>query len=255
MRRPKGSDSVKQPRALLFDCGDTVLQLEELDVERGVARLFGLAGNPRGVRPETFLGVVSKLQADWRQRTDQSMLEGSFAALLRNAADRLGLIFEQEMGELERAFWSAASRMTPTPGIGELLEDAAEHGLACAILSNAIFTEATLRGELRRHGLEDYFSFVMCSTDYGMQKPHPELFATAAGRFALAPEDIWFLGDSLHCDVTGALGAGMQAVWYNPLELPKEMDVTPTAECRHWNQVALWLDDLTLAPPPGRTRG
>jgi putative hydrolase of the HAD superfamily len=255
LRGPEGAGNVKQPRALVFDCGDTLMTLDELDVERGAQRLFALAGNPRGVRLPAFLAAVDKLQADWRRRTEQSMLEGAFASLLRNAADRLGLIFERTMDELEEEFWQAAARMTPTPGIRELLDDAADQGIPCGILSNAIFSEHTLRSELRRHELEKHFVFVMTSTDYGMQKPHPELFATVAGRLALAPEDIWFLGDSLQCDIAGALEAGMQAVWYNPLELPKDMDVTPTAECRDWNQVALWLDDLSLAPPPGRTRG
>lgn len=228
---------MRPPRALLFDYGDTLLHIRALDLERGVEQLFRMAGNPRRSHPESMLRIVARLQNDWQRRTSTAQLEASFAGLLRHAAGRLGLIFEQPMEDLEWAFWQAAVEVEPTAGIETLLETAVDRGLPCGIVSNSIFTGATLRRQLEISGLAEPFRFIMASVDYCLQKPHPELFATAAAIMGAEPADIWFLGDSLVCDIAGANEAGMQSIWYNPLELPRQEAIEPVAHVSDWMQV------------------
>ena len=134
---------VNVPKGLLFDCGDTVMRLDELDIARGGTRLFELADNPRAATPAQMLELIARLQKDWQSRVEESMLEFSFLALWRHATARLGLILAVEEAEIERIFWDAAARASPEPGIERALDAADRRGLPCAILSNSIFTERT----------------------------------------------------------------------------------------------------------------
>ena len=83
------------------------------------------------------------------------------------------------------------------------------------MISNAAITGATLLGQLEELGFKNRFEFVMSSGDYGVRKPHPLIFQTAARRLQLETEAVWYVGDSYKHDVEGALAAGMTPVWYN----------------------------------------
>jgi HAD superfamily hydrolase (TIGR01509 family) len=134
--------------------------------------------------------------------------------------------------------------MEMEPGIGAMLDDLDRRGPRYGILSNSVFTEATLRAELRRAGVEARFAFVMATADYGMQKPHPEIYMTAAAKLGQPAERVLFIGDSLHCDVAGPQKVGMPAAWYNPGRIPRDEDATPDFELHAWEELADLLDGI-----------
>ena len=70
-----------------------------------------------------------------------------------------------------------------------------------------------IRYELAIHGMDRFFQFIIGSCDYGVRKPHPALFELAAAKLGVGAPDIWFVGDSLECDVAGAKAAGMTSIW------------------------------------------
>ena len=84
-----------------------------------------------------------------------------------------------------------------------------------AVVSNTTFGEPVIRYELDRHGLSDHLAFVMVSSDYSIRKPNPLLFELAAARLGVPASEIWFVGDRLDTDMSGAKSAGMTAVWFN----------------------------------------
>ncbi len=49
----------------------------------------------------------------------------------------------------------------------------------------------------------------------GHFKPQPEIFTAACAAVGAPPEAVLHVGDDLHQDVAGALGAGLMAVWLN----------------------------------------
>lgn len=55
---------------------------------------------------------------------------------------------------------------------------------------------------------------VVISEEVGVMKPHPRIFAHATERAGVAPQQILYVGDSLHSDVEGGRGAGWQVAWY-----------------------------------------
>ena len=56
---------------------------------------------------------------------------------------------------------------------------------------------------------------VVISEEVGVLKPHPALFQEASRRAGFAAAEILYVGDSLHSDVEGGLGAGWQVAWFS----------------------------------------
>lgn len=78
-----------------------------------------------------------------------------------------------------------------------------------ALLSNAESTY--LRGELAEHDLEKYFDLIVISSEVGMAKPEPEIFAHILGKLDLDASEVIFVDDnSGHID--SARMAGINGV-------------------------------------------
>ncbi len=56
---------------------------------------------------------------------------------------------------------------------------------------------------------------VIISEEVGYLKPDKRLFEHAAAVVGVAPENILYVGDSLHSDVGGGLNAGWKVAWYS----------------------------------------
>jgi putative hydrolase of the HAD superfamily len=69
--------------------------------------------------------------------------------------------------------------------------------------------------DLARVGVDHLFAGSVSARDAGVAKPDGRIFAAAASRLGLAPEQVLHVGDDPALDVLGALAAGMQAVWVN----------------------------------------
>ena len=54
----------------------------------------------------------------------------------------------------------------------------------------------------------------MISEEVGVMKPNPALFAHAAEQAGISPDEILYIGDSLHSDVEGGRNAGWQVAWF-----------------------------------------
>jgi len=61
-------------------------------------------------------------------------------------------------------------------------------------------------------GLND-FDAVITSRDVGARKPHRAPFEAVAGALSIPARSVVFVGDSLNADITGAMHAGMGAMW------------------------------------------
>ena len=99
------------------------------------------------------------------------------------------------------------------PGVKKALEHFHRSNVPIGVLSNTGFGEHVLRYELDKHGLANHLAFIMVSAEYCVRKPNVLLFDTAAVRLGVEPSEIWFVGDRLDTDISGAHAAGMTAVW------------------------------------------
>lgn len=100
----------------------------------------------------------------------------------------------------------ASLRLVPMPGALDVVR-ALRQRTPVAICTNNAFVHR----ELDALGWSDEFDHVVMALD--PPKPHPDAFAALCATTTRPAEHTWFVGDSVHSDVRGAHGAGMQAIW------------------------------------------
>lgn len=227
--------TLKPPRGVLFDLGDTVLRQSNYDLESGLAHLLGFADNPKGFTIDTVLERAKMLEKELFPRRNKSLIEFSRQSFHRLLFEPLDIRFSCSPQELEFEFWKASREMSPDPGLDAVLDALDQRGIPAGIVSNSFFSSQTLSWGLEQHGLKERFRFLMSSSDYGVCKPHAFLFQTAVTRLGLRPEEVWFVGDSHAHDIVGAINTGLGAVLYTNKtgELP-DVAPQPHAVVRGW---------------------
>jgi putative hydrolase of the HAD superfamily len=236
-----GQSPVLHPKGVLFDLGGTLLEEVNFDRQAGRARVLQIAHNPDGATLDDYAAVAEEpaMAAIWARR-DATLVEFPVGAFGRLVYERLGLTFDIPIEEVQIEFWKAAIEMRLEPFVGEALRALRHLSVPLGVVSNSSFSTRTLSWELGRQGLLGAFQFVMSSADYGVRKPHPAIFLTAAAKLGLKPGEIWFIGDSAAADVAGARSAGMTAVWYNRRALSRD-DIIPDIEIRSWAELHDYL--------------
>ena len=71
--------------------------------------------------------------------------------------------------------------------------------------------------KLRALGVEEYFSFMASSEDYGSLKPSTTPFLAMLSAISLSAEQVLYVGDSESKDIAGAKGVGMRAALISPV--------------------------------------
>ena len=90
--------------------------------------------------------------------------------------------------------------MTVYPDAESALGQLRQRGLALGVVSNY---NALLREQLAELGLEDWFSVIVNSADFGEAKPHPGIFLEGVKQLGASPERVLYVGDDLHNDYSG----------------------------------------------------
>jgi putative hydrolase of the HAD superfamily len=96
------------------------------------------------------------------------------------------------------------------PDVSDVLAGLRDRGVTVGICSN---WDWDLDRHLVRNGIADRLDFVVCSAQLGYRKPHPAVFGEVLDRAGTAaPDEVVFVGDSWHDDVTGSRAAGLRPV-------------------------------------------
>lgn len=226
---------MKKPEAILFDLGDTLMHLESFDASLGITRLLKLAENKEKPELSEVMVFVAHFQKFFGVGREIDLVECPIQKLQRMVFDYFGLSFSHSMQDLEWELWEGASVARPQEGILEVLEYLRLQKIPLGVVSNSAFSEETLKKDLQKHKMDHFFNFLISSAEYGLRKPHPALFLLAAAKLVKEPEYIWFVGDSLQCDILGSLKVGMVPIWYNKSEQRRSQeDLRPAGEIKAW---------------------
>jgi putative hydrolase of the HAD superfamily len=82
----------------------------------------------------------------------------------------------------------------------------------------------------------------MSSADYGIRKPHPLIFQTAAAIMDLDANEVWYAGNSIEHDVAGCRNAGMTPVYYTGNNKKKDQADVLTVD--RWRDFTCILERL-----------
>jgi putative hydrolase of the HAD superfamily len=237
------------PKGLLLDYGGTLVEEVRSDARAGNEALLARAlSKPAHITIEEVMARANRVSAEVAARRDEFHLETPWPTLTRLIHDYLGIRFAEPMAELEMVFWKASVTTTSMPGAREALEQFHRSGLRLAVVSNCAFGPDVLRYELGKHGLADRLEFIVVSAEYSVRKPNPLLFETAAAKLGVACEEIWFVGDRLDTDVTGAKAAGMTAVWFQPGGTSAPLSDSSILKVESWNDLVHCFQNSVSAP-------
>jgi FMN phosphatase YigB (HAD superfamily) len=115
-----------------------------------------------------------------------------------------------------------------------------------ALVSNVWSRKELYLEELRRSGTLDLFAALVFSSDGTSIKPSRVLFDGAIAALGVAPSEAVVVGDSLRCDVAGASGAGLAAVWID------QEGRGPTADAIRPDWTIRDLRELLIPPAPAQ---
>ena len=104
-----------------------------------------------------------------------------------------------------RGHWSLFEDVEPA------LDGLESAGYALGVITNA---EGHLqRRKLAAMGIERRLPLVVASSEVGVAKPDPGIFAAACDRLGRPAERVAYIGDRLETDARGASDAGLRGIW------------------------------------------
>lgn len=215
------------PQAILFDVGDTLVAFpvpswEAVDrlsmraLHAALTAEWPGAGGRKVPAPEALLHVfdtvLRELQALARPRLEEVPARRCLAETLR----RLGLPDgpAERLVQLERAWATPRLAIRRVfPDVPEVLTQLQARGIRLGLISNIWIDGELVRESLGAMGLLRPFRSIVLSSEEGLVKPHPALFARALEQLGVTdPGRAWYVGDNPAADVVGAHAAGMKAI-------------------------------------------
>jgi putative hydrolase of the HAD superfamily len=204
-----------RPRAVIFDAGNTLIQMNYAVIASYLADR-GHAVDEAGVH-EAELRARVRLDADLAIPRTSTESVATHTDYLRYVLDHLGITGEDEVeaiAEWRRAYnppaglWSKAD-----PEAEAALGRVKRAGLVVGVISNS---NGSVRSILEATGLARYLDFILDSSVVGVEKPDRRIFELALQEAGVAPSEAIYVGDLYSVDVLGARAAGIDAILLDP---------------------------------------
>jgi HAD superfamily hydrolase (TIGR01549 family) len=131
----------------------------------------------------------------------------------------LSKIFIESTNSVSRSY------MKLFEGVMETLALLKQQDYKLGLISNTLFSQKLMNGDLASLGLEKYFDAKVYSSEVGFRKPHPRIFYYAADKLGLAPDEMIYVGDRYRVDMLGARYSGMHPIllYREDLDYPGNM--------------------------------
>ena len=231
------------PRAVIFDLGGTLVDWP--DWEEDSPGRWGLTydylieavtGQAWPSRDRFVQAMRAAEMAHW-QRVEAEHWSGPPTGLLHEGFRRLGLpVHEHELVAALDGYARAVDGWAIVfPDSRDTLRTLRERGYRLGLLSNTWWAAEWHNADLAAHGLGEWLHEIVYTSDRPHSKPHPSVFLDLAERLGVPPNACVMVGDRLVDDISGALGAGLRAVWKrNDRPWPRPTPpIEPTATVTH----------------------
>jgi putative hydrolase of the HAD superfamily len=225
-------------RAAIFDLGGTLVDWPgwDDDAPRRWAMSYDhlasvLANGALPGRDEFVRAMREAEHWHWR-RVEEELRSGPPDEIVREGFRRLGYTADDAtlLTALDGYARAVDGWAVAFPDARSTLQTLRERGYRLGLLSNTWWAADWHNADLAAHGLDDLLDEAVYTSDLPHSKPHPWVFHEVAQRLGVDPSSCVMIGDRLVDDVSGALRAGMRAVWKaNDRPWPKPTDIVPTA--------------------------
>ena len=220
MTTDSGRDRPTLPRAITFDCWQTLLADTDLSRPREARASALIACATATGRPLSHAGALDILSRTWR-RHHQAWQEGNGIGALEMAQWSLeaigipGTDIHRHAPSLADAFAEAnlLGQVRAIEGARETLQRLELAGVRRALVCDTGFSPGRIvRQLLERVGLLEGLEVLAFSDEVGAPKPDPRIFECALAGLGVAPQHTLHIGDLRRTDVAGARSLGMKTV-------------------------------------------
>lgn len=238
--------TLKKPRMVIFDYGDTLGEVTFFETLKGYAALMAHATkNPDNLTVEEVHEYGEGFFWALDNARLENMVEIHYQNFLRMALESLGIELDIPLAEQERVFRAAAAVVVPLPGIRDWLACLAAQGIRSGVISNIMYSYESLKGTIDDIVPDHAFEFIIATSEYVMRKPHPMIFELGLRKAGLPPEDVWYCGDNYVCDVEGSSGVGITPIWITKTP-DARADNPGVTTIGGWNELTAWMGCSTI---------
>ena len=207
-----------KPKAVIMDLGDTIIKNVEINFELGLKFLYDNI-IVEEIAYDDFINFNKSLLEQLYNLRQLSKLELRFL----NYIDYLRHIFKFKEDitniEIEKSFMNSSSSDLLIGGVIPILEYFKKNRIPIYILSNSTFSSETLKHQIKKYGICNYFDEILSSSDLLFRKPYKEIFMIPINKifqkYDIFSYDIWFIGNDYEIDIVGSSNASLFPVWYN----------------------------------------
>jgi putative hydrolase of the HAD superfamily len=222
-----------QPRAILFDLDDTIIDDSSNVTEGWLAAVEYEASALNGLATADVVAAVHEVRTWYwsdpeRHRVGRADLRAASAWIVTEALRRfdlddaaLGRRIAHHYHDLREGARSLF------PGAIETLERVRSLGIAAALLTNG--DTAGQRAKIVQFDLARHFDYVCIEGEFGCGKPDERVYRGALESLSCAPEQTWMVGDNLEWDVAAPMWLGITGIWHDRFKagLPEPCEVRP----------------------------
>jgi putative hydrolase of the HAD superfamily len=243
-----GSEPLRRPKALLLDLDDTLLDHRVIPENiKNTCELVAVAFP--AFDAGLLLEANTRVWAEYWPQVEKAVWLGSIdvGTVSREAWRRTLHACGSDDASILEFTYERSKRLDRTtrrlyPDAAALLACADAIELRLALVTNG--PSGLQRDRLHSLWLDDVFDAVIVSAEVGMAKPDAGPFRLALEELGVDTSEAWHIGDSLHTDIVGALGAGLTAVWLNRNGRPRSSgDPRPDLEVRSLLELVPLLHD------------
>lgn len=199
---------------ILFDYGQTLIHEDGFDSRAAYEALIPHLYPKENVDIDKIIKFSDELYKDVRVLAFTNSVEVSFEVSFKFILDMFDLTCDLPILECEKLYWFSACPAEAMPGLQETLNELDKRGIRTAVISNISFSSESMKARIDNH-LKHNFEFIVTSSETVLRKPEKWIFLSAFQKSGLKPEECWYIGDDIYCDLEGALGVGMHPVWYD----------------------------------------
>jgi putative hydrolase of the HAD superfamily len=237
-------------KAVVFDLGHTLIDYYsnwDAPELQAIERSYKLAvANGCESDANRFQTDLKRMLVEGRKRKETELVEIPLYEVLDTIYQRFGCEVTDEMlvEGMDIFYGVLEEDRHLVPGTIEMLEMVRSKGYAIGLVSDVAWGLPSNypQRDMRYFQLTDYFDDMVFSTDVGLRKPHPKMFKIALSNLGADADSSVFVGNSLQCDVKGALGVGMTAVLKRSSYYQPDDSIVPDASVDQWSDLVAILE-------------
>lgn len=207
-------------RAVLFDLGDTLFDLQTSDPRRYLEQGARLAHRylvDRGLGPPPLAKYLPRIvrAVQWAYLWSRLTLrEIRLLDLIVRTHRKMGIELDEPSAEQYARWCHEPIRRVfrATPGALETVQQVRQGGYPTGLVSNTFMISKVMEEDLEEVGMLSLLDVRVWSCDVGYAKPHPVIFRVALDLLGVTAAETMFVGDLIEVDVKGAKRLGMTTV-------------------------------------------